>query len=108
MVDEPLSNSQLFEVLEAWAFFLALLTAFFLPAFFFRRWAKRNGKKGWLFFLLGLGIGLCSIVIGNIVVLPLRYFFQSGEYFSPISILFFVSALAFQWFVYRAMTNNLK
>jgi hypothetical protein len=57
-------DSFYFQVFIQWAFFFELVALFLLPAFRFRKIALQYGKKGWQYFLFGLGLGLAwSIVL---------------------------------------------
>jgi len=51
-----------------WLFFFFLLAALFTPAFCFRTIAIRKGKKGLVFFLVGLFVGWASLNCGKLFV----------------------------------------
>jgi hypothetical protein len=44
-----------------WLFFFFILGVIFVPAFCFRKLASEKGKKGWVFFLVGLFIGCVAL-----------------------------------------------
>lgn len=54
-------------VLYQWLFLFALLGIFLFPAFRLKRIAKASGRKGWLYFLLGLGVGFLAMVVNRIL-----------------------------------------
>lgn len=54
-------------VLYQWLFFFAIVGILLYPAFSLRRIAKQNGKKGWLFFLVGLAIGFGIMVLNRFI-----------------------------------------
>lgn len=51
-----------------WLFFFFLLAIIFTPAFRFRTIAIRKGKKGLVFFLVGLFVGWAALNCGRLFV----------------------------------------
>jgi hypothetical protein len=59
-------------VLIQWSIFFAICSCVFVPAFVLGRAAKKHNERGWIYFIVGFGIGgLCLVtasVILNIIV----------------------------------------
>ena len=63
------------QILVQWLMLFALLSIIFFPAIMFRKVALRHHKKGWPYFLAGMGIGLMSLVAARFLTYLLM---QSG------------------------------
>ncbi|HEY5750967.1 MAG TPA: hypothetical protein VIU12_33115 [Chryseolinea sp.] len=51
-----------------WLLFFFILGVIFAPAFCFRKIAKEKGKKGLVFFVVGLFVGCAALKCGNLLV----------------------------------------
>ncbi|HEY0771728.1 MAG TPA: hypothetical protein VGD31_15485 [Sphingobacteriaceae bacterium] len=58
-------------ILYQWLLFFALVGLVFFPAFRFKKIASLNGKKGWLFFIIGAVIGFVIVQINGLLGLYL-------------------------------------
>jgi hypothetical protein len=67
-------------VLYVWLFFFAVIGIIAIPAFRLKWIAQRNGKKGWLFFLAGVGVGAGIILFNRIIA----YFIYSLAIIQPV------------------------
>lgn len=61
-------------VLYVWLFFFAALGFFLVPAFRLRKIAKAHGKKGWVFFLVGISIGIGVILFNRMIAFFIQRF----------------------------------
>ena len=52
------------QILIQYLMLFAAVSIILLPAISFRDVAVRRNKKGWMFFFIGIGIGLASLGIG--------------------------------------------
>lgn len=52
----------------------AVLSMIVVPAIIFRDVALRSNKRGWLYFLIGLGVGLLAFAFGSLTARLLKYF----------------------------------
>ena len=77
-----------------------MLTVFFFPAFKFKNLAKEYNRKGWVYFVLGLAVGVVGFNLGHLVVFPLRYYVPK-EYVTYLSFVLLLSA----YVLYRS-TNS--
>lgn len=91
----------LVDALIQWLFFLVLLFVIFLPAFKFRILAKKFSRNGWVYFIIGLAVGILGFNLGHIVVFPLGNYVVPQEYVSYLSLVLFLSAYLFYRFSYR-------
>ena len=69
------------QVLIQWLMLFALISVIFFPAIMFRKIALANPsvkvnshKKGWLYFLAGMGIGITSLIIARFITYLLMQF----------------------------------
>lgn len=64
-----------------WLFFFFMLGVVFVPAFYFRKIAKEKGKKGLVFFVVGLFVGCAALKCGNLFIanLATRPSFQAYQ-----------------------------
>lgn len=54
-------NPDYYGVFIQWAFFFGLIGTWLVPAILFSDLARKHNKKGWVYFLLGLGVGMASM-----------------------------------------------
>ncbi len=94
------------DVFVQWAFFFALLTVFFFPAFRFTKLAKRFNKRGWVYFFVGLAVGIVGLNLGHIVVFPLRYYVVPKEHLPYLSPVLFLSSYIFYRFSYKYLEKK--
>jgi len=91
-------------LLLQWVFLFAILTMLFFPAFRFRKLARAHNKKGWVYFVVGLGVGIVALQLGNLVLFCLRYLKPSEGQLRYLWILMFVP-----WYIfYRFSLAYLK
>jgi hypothetical protein len=55
------------QVLYIWLLFFAVIGMIAFPAFRLKRIAKNNGKKGWVFFLVGMSVGFGAILVNRLI-----------------------------------------
>lgn len=60
------------DVLIQWLAFFAVVSLILVPAMLLQKMARRENRKGWLYFLAGLGIGLVALQVGRIAVQGLQ------------------------------------
>jgi len=89
------------EVTIQWIFFFALLSIFLYPAFTFKNLAKLHNRKGWVYFIVGLAVGIVGFNLGHVVVFPLRYYVVPKEYVTYLSLVLFLSAYLFYRFSFK-------
>ena len=82
------------QILIQWLFFFALMSVIFLPAFLFRKIAIRHHKKGWLFFLFGLAVGVLALNIGRLALYPFTRISIADEYKPYITVVLFIVGYA--------------
>lgn len=82
MENENLPALSWMSVMLQWAFFFAIVGSLLLPAFRLSNLAKRHNKKGWIFFIIGLLVGIVGFNLGQLVVFPLRAYIVPEEYTS--------------------------
>jgi hypothetical protein len=80
------------QALIQWLFFFALVAIIFVPAFRFRKIALANNKKGWVFFLIGMGVGLVVLQVAKLAWWGLSQFQLNADYKHFLSIAIFVLA----------------
>ena len=86
-----------------WLFFFGLLTMWLLPGFLFKKLALKYNRIGWVYFLIGIvvGINLSQLSIRIVHGLWSAVFSQEeGVYFLP---LYFLIALVFIWLAYKIL-----
>lgn len=105
MENDALSITWL-DVLIQWAFLFAVLTVFFFPAFRFRILAKEYNKKGWVYFIVGLAVGIVGFNLGHLVVFPLRYYVVPREHVAYLSLVLFLSAYIFYRFSFKFLESH--
>lgn len=106
MENDNLTSVHLAEQLLQWAIFFAILTIFWLPAFKFRSLAMEYGKKGWVYFFVGLAVGAVGYSLGQLVVLPLRYYGIPPEYGVYAIAIIILCAYLFYRLSYRFLRNQ--
>ena len=89
------------QVLMQWVMFFALLTVIFFPAFKFRNLAREYNRKGWLYFFLGMAVGIFGFNLGHLIGFPLRSYVVPKEYEVYTIWILFLSAALFYWFSYK-------
>lgn len=70
-------------VFYTWLFFFAVIGIMLVPAFQLKRIAKRNGRKGWVFFLVGIAVGIGIIFFNRVIshfIYPLEILQQVRNY----------------------------
>lgn len=72
-----MSNAYI-ETLVEWLLLLALVAVLPISAFRFRKVARINNKRGWLYFMLGLGAGFLSFVCALLVFVIGLYLLESA------------------------------
>lgn len=92
-------------VLTQWVFFFGLLTLFFYPAFKFKKLAKDYNKKSWLYFFIGLAVGIVGLNLGQLVVFPLKNYVVPEKYAMYLIPVLFLSAYLFYWLCYKFLSN---
>jgi hypothetical protein len=105
MENENLPSIDWIEILKQWAFFFALMTAFFFPAFKFRNLAREHNKTGWVYFIVGLAVGIFGFNLGHLVLFPLRYWLVPQEYVVYLISLLFLSAYFFYKLSYKFLKS---
>lgn len=95
-------------VITQWLFFFALLTIFFFPAFKFKNLAKEYNKKGWVYFFIGLAVGIIGFNLGQLVVFPLRNYVVPEKYVVYLVSVLFLSAYLFYRLSYKFLRNYLS
>lgn len=89
METQNFSSPDWASILLQWVFFFALMTALFFPAFKFRNLAQEYSKKGWVYFIVGLTVGIVGFNLGHLVVFPLRQV-VSQKYFVYLTLVLFL------------------
>jgi bacteriorhodopsin len=51
-----------------WSLFFAICSCVFVPAFILGKAAKKHNEKGWLYFIVGFGIGAFCLVAGAVMI----------------------------------------
>jgi hypothetical protein len=106
MENENIPSMDWPNVLLQWALFFALLAVILIPAFKFRNLAKEYNKRGWVYFIIGLGVGIIGFYLGQVVVVPLRYYVViPQEYVAYLILLLFLSAYLSYRFSYKFLKN---
>ncbi len=59
-------------VIEQWLFLFMLLSVIFLPGILFANQANRNGRRGWVYFLAGLAVGILALTFSSLIGRLLR------------------------------------
>ena len=101
MENENLSSINWIEILMQWVFLFALLTTFLFPAFKFRNLAREHNKKGWLYFIVGLVVGVFGFNLGQLVVFPLKIYVVPQKYVVYLVAVLFLSAYLSYRFSYK-------
>lgn len=80
------------EVLIQWLMLFALMSIMVVPAIIFRRIALRLNKKGWVYFLVGAGVGLVSLQVARLLTSQLLEYkiVDAKENYLAALILFFI------------------
>jgi hypothetical protein len=105
MENANISSTTWLDVLVQWAFFFALLTVFLFPAFKFRNLAREYNKRGWVYFIVGLTVGIVGFNLGHLVVFPLRYYVVPQEHVTYLSLVLFLSGYICYRFSYKFLEN---
>ncbi|MGC3944682.1 MAG: hypothetical protein QM762_09195 [Chryseolinea sp.] len=87
-------------VLIQWALFFGLMSIIFFPAFKFRNLARAYNQKGWVYFIVGLGIGFAALNLGHLLIIPLKGFVVK-EYQPYFISLLFITGFVVYWFSYK-------
>lgn len=66
-------------VLTQWLIFFVAIATVFVPAFLFRKIALKRNKKGWLYFLAGMGVGFLCLPLSRF----LEYWMMEHDLHSP-------------------------
>lgn len=79
-------------VLIQWLMLFALMSIMVVPAIIFRRIALRLNKKGWVYFLVGAGVGLISLQVARLLASQLveHKILEAKESYMATFILFFI------------------
>jgi hypothetical protein len=94
-------------VLIQWLFFFGIFTVWLLPAFLFRSLSRRYNKKGWLYFIIGLGVGIASFYLAVLLMLGVKTLFSSEVIHNYLSVVLFIVAFSFVWLAFRFLKNTL-
>jgi hypothetical protein len=89
-------------------FFFGIVIVTILPAIKFRSLAKRNREKGWLFFVVGLGVGLLGLALGRVFISWVNPSEFRGFYSSFSAGLFFVPPIVIYLIFYRLLKKNIE
>jgi hypothetical protein len=79
-------------VLIQWLIFFGFLSIFLFPALMFRNIANRNGAKGWLYFIFGMGVGMLALQAGRLMIYILGSFIELHEGQPYLLIVMFITA----------------
>ena len=77
------------------ALFLGLVATWLIPAFLFKNVAKRYNKKGWIYFIIGLGVGMLTMSITAAVMQGVRDFIGAERALPYLIGLFFILPFLF-------------
>jgi hypothetical protein len=88
-----------------WVFLFAIVIIFFVPAYKFGNLAGKYGKRAWVYFVVGLIVGIVGFSLGNLIVFPLKYYVPR-EYFSYLTLVLFVSWYVFYRFSYQFLKTR--
>ena len=93
-------------VLVQWLVFFGFFAILILPAFLYKNLAKKFNKKVWLYFILGLIVGVIGLMVVHLFARCVQYFnpgdlSESARYFW-LALMYFVGYL-FVWFAYRML-----
>lgn len=93
-------------VLVQWIALLGFLMVIILPAVLYRKLAKRFNKKAWLYFLLGLLVGVIALTIVHLYARLVHHFlpptFSEGERYSWLFSMYAIGYLLV-WTAYRLL-----
>lgn len=56
-----------FAIFTQWLIFLVAVATVLVPAFVFRNIARKRNKKGWLYFLAGMGVGFACFPLSRFI-----------------------------------------
>jgi len=107
MENEP-SHSVNVEQLIQWLIFFGLVAVVFFPAFRFKRLATVHNRKGWLYFVYGLGVGIIGLNVGSLVARALRNYVVPPAYLQYSILTLFISAFVIYWVAYKLVENHLS
>jgi hypothetical protein len=95
------------QVLVQWIFFFALMSVIFLPAILFRKIAVQHNKKGWLFLLFGLAVGVFALNVGRLALYPLTSLSIADRYQPYLIAIPFVVGYVVVFFAIRLLKEKL-
>lgn len=83
------------------------MSILFLPALLFRKIAMEHNKKGWLFFLFGLAVGMFALNVGRLALYPLTGLAIADEYKPYLSVVIFIVGYAIIFFAITFLRRKL-
>lgn len=96
-----------FMLLLQWLFLFALIAMFLVPAYLFRNLARKYNKKGWVYFIYGLVVGVVAFNIFQLVGLVIKQFytFENGSY-TAVGVMYLAAVLLI-WGAYKVLQTIL-
>lgn len=107
MENGDLSSPTYQGVLIQWAFFFGLVATWLIPAFLFRNMARSYNKKGWVYFLLGLSVGMVSMFVSGYLMGSIQEL-VSPEKALPYMIALFILPFFLMYIALRYLRNFLS
>ena len=95
------------QVLIQWLVFSGLMSVIFLPAFLFRKIAVKHNKKGWLFLLFGLAVGVFALNVGRLALYPLTELSIADRYQPYLLAVPFIVGYAVVFFAIKFLKEKL-
>jgi hypothetical protein len=79
-------------MLIQWLSFFGIASIFLLPAFLLWNIAKRNNERGWVYFLLGMALGVLALQAGRLMIYVCVTFVKSQKDQPYLFIVMFITA----------------
>lgn len=106
MEHENLDSFKIINILMQWLFFFGMLTVIFLPALLFRNLAVMYNKKGWVYFIVGIGVGIISFNLGHLVIAIFKYVINLEEITRYFGMFVFLPAFLFCWISFKFLKRT--
>jgi Na+/proline symporter len=101
-------NEQYLAVLLQWLIFFGLLSVWILPAFLFRNFAKRNNRKGWVYFIIGLAVGFVGLSLGSLMLRVLTPFLPPTETSPYFILVIFLIGYSFNFLAFQILKSRIR
>ena len=93
-------------VLIQWLLLFAIIAMCLIPAFLFRKLAKKYNRKGWLYFIVGLAVPLTSLYLTGLILRSVRTYVGIGPGNPYLLVIFFAMIFLAVFCVFTLLKNS--